>query len=450
MKKFTLLLLMLLAVVGAKADTKRTIVYAENHTFGATYSSEVSIPAASFADLKSGDKLFLVGSGDVDLYRKTTWGKIVSLSLTPEGVEYALTDDEISNLKSSGMDVQATEDGVVIQQISYGDALSYGDASDVSRNTDGNIEATTISGFKVGDQLIFGFTYTGSDDQPFKFDLDNENWASLKTANWITYADKTDKTVTYVVTEAMLSELGSGLMRLRGENISYTSVKIKRASSNTNTYFIADGNTSIDLSVLLRAGNITLARSFDYYWNTLCLPFDCPVTAFSSGSKKFYTFKEYNSTDGLVFVERTPTKLSAGVPYLVNLSGTGQTSLTASNVTFNTTIIPTTAGDFTYTGNYTVGFGMEGKYGLAYVNEDGTKFRKGGSSATINAFRAYFSTVGSLSAHDLTISFEDEATGIKRLATDQEKNVIFNLMGVQMQKPQKGLNIINGKKVIIK
>jgi len=35
-------------------------------------------------------------------------------------------------------------------------------------------------------------------------------------------------------------------------------------------------------------------------------------------------------------------------------------------------------------------------------------------------------------------------------AINEDKEVIYNLQGQRLQKPQRGINIINGKKVIIK
>lgn len=453
MKKITLLLMALLLIVGsAKADVNRTTIYVQNHTYAKTYTSEVSIPAASFSSLSSGDKLFLIGKGNVQLCRKTEWGTITTVTLTTDGVSVDLSDDEISNLKSAGMDIQSTENGVIIQQVSYGNALTYGDPSDVTRNSSGDIEATAISNFKIGDQLIFNFSFNGEEGDSFKFDLDNEGWSALKTANWITYADKTAKTVTYTITEAILSELGSGRMRLRGEHINYTSVKIKQAGTYSNTYIINDANASVNPSMLTRTANIKINRAFDNYWNTLCLPFDCPVTSVFGNKIKVYKFKEYSSSN-LVFVETTPDNLSAGVPYLINLNNTAISSISLNNVSFNTTIIPSVNGDFTYTGNYATGFDMEGKYGQAYVAEDGNKFRKGGSGSKLNAFRAYFSTVGTFAAREMSILFDDETTGISTVESEGVKtlsNEYYSLNGQRVANPRKGLYIVNGKKVIIK
>jgi hypothetical protein len=43
-----------------------------------------------------------------------------------------------------------------------------------------------------------------------------------------------------------------------------------------------------------------------------------------------------------------------------------------------------------------------------------------------------------------------KTTGIINIARDAQKNVIYNLNGQKVNKTQKGLYIINGKKVVLK
>ena len=60
-----------------------------------------------------------------------------------------------------------------------------------------------------------------------------------------------------------------------------------------------------------------------------------------------------------------------------------------------------------------------------------------------------------LSADQTSVAYQftaDETTSIKNLAVDKlNKNTgVYNLQGMKLRAPQKGLNIFNGKKVIIK
>lgn len=46
---------------------------------------------------------------------------------------------------------------------------------------------------------------------------------------------------------------------------------------------------------------------------------------------------------------------------------------------------------------------------------------------------------------------EGEATGISKISTEQPKaSVIYDLQGRKLREPQKGVNIINGKKIFVK
>ncbi len=88
-----------------------------------------------------------------------------------------------------------------------------------------------------------------------------------------------------------------------------------------------------------------------------------------------------------------------------------------------------------------------------YILSHGSKglgFYKWPTTKTLEAHKAYIDD-GSSSAKALIFRFENEATGINNeiidSASDESEPVIYNLSGIRISKPQKGINIINGKKV---
>ena len=87
-------------------------------------------------------------------------------------------------------------------------------------------------------------------------------------------------------------------------------------------------------------------------------------------------------------------------------------------------------------------------YGLS-----GSSFVKNNALGNIGANKAYI-LASSIPAEvkNFTFVFEDETTGITetRQATREEVEAIFNLSGQKLNKMQRGINIVNGKKVIIK
>lgn len=89
-----------------------------------------------------------------------------------------------------------------------------------------------------------------------------------------------------------------------------------------------------------------------------------------------------------------------------------------------------------------------------YILSHGSKglgFYKWPTTKTLEAHKAYYIDGGSSSAKALIFRFEDEATGINNeiidSASDESEPVIYNLSGIRISKPQKGINIIKGKKV---
>ena len=90
--------------------------------------------------------------------------------------------------------------------------------------------------------------------------------------------------------------------------------------------------------------------------------------------------------------------------------------------------------------------------GAAYGLKD-NQFVPNSSAGTIRAGRAYI-LAGSVPSgvKAFTFVFEDPTTGISETRTVAREEVegIFNLAGQRMSKMQKGINIVNGKKVLVK
>ena len=76
------------------------------------------------------------------------------------------------------------------------------------------------------------------------------------------------------------------------------------------------------------------------------------------------------------------------------------------------------------------------------------------STHPLEAHKAYVIKDSANPAKALTFRFEDDVTGINDAITDfmfNDSNMaIYNLNGIRLSKPQKGLNIINGRKVWVK
>lgn len=84
-----------------------------------------------------------------------------------------------------------------------------------------------------------------------------------------------------------------------------------------------------------------------------------------------------------------------------------------------------------------------------YVLKDNTIYPIGAAGATISPYRAYIQIDQSSPVKALTFFVDDEATSIDAInGVEAEDGVIYNLAGQRLNKAQKGINIINGKKIL--
>lgn len=88
-------------------------------------------------------------------------------------------------------------------------------------------------------------------------------------------------------------------------------------------------------------------------------------------------------------------------------------------------------------------------YYLALNGESKAQFTKL-TSGSIAAGKAYLEIAKGEGARNLAIVIAGETTGIKAIETAKAANGIFNINGQRIAAPQKGLYIVNGKKVVIK
>ena len=96
--------------------------------------------------------------------------------------------------------------------------------------------------------------------------------------------------------------------------------------------------------------------------------------------------------------------------------------------------------------------GGDGIYALAKKGEEGQEvvgFYPVAATVTIPAGKAYLEYTGSNGVKGFTFVFDDDATGIvSPLGETEEGAAIYNLAGQRINKMQKGINIVNGKKIL--
>lgn len=172
---------------------------------------------------------------------------------------------------------------------------------------------------------------------------------------------------------------------------------------------------------------------------------------------KIYTLDQDMNLAAEILATSTDA-IAANKPVLVTESG----AYTASNVN----IAATTAGTYSnghLTGTYTATTASEGTYVLQkhdYTDpEDNTWtiafFLVGNNTETpikptVKPFRAYINKLNGASVKAINIIFEDDVeTAIESAPASQEREtVIYDLSGRRVQNVQRGIYIINGKKIL--
>lgn len=281
--------------------------------------------------------------------------------------------------------------------------------------TDFTVSATSLTGIGAGESQTFNVT----------FNFDDENLG--------------DKSANITVTPSYAAEAA-------------VVIPVTATSVELIPDYTFDENVSSSWS---SSWSGTKAVLFKYTpsngWNTFCVPFEPAALMddiFGAGWKA-YTFSSYS--EGTISFSKA-TNVAARVPYVVyvetaashpsgilfetssNIYGS-PTDQTNGKVTFKGTYAPKAAG--TLTGNYG-------------VTSDG-RIVKAGSGASIKGYRAYFTGVPAGSGIKGFVIDGEDATdiGLVQMVEGSDKPV-YNMSGQKVQKAQRGIYIINGKKVVIK
>lgn len=183
-------------------------------------------------------------------------------------------------------------------------------------------------------------------------------------------------------------------------------------------------------------------------WGTICLPF----AVRSNANIQYYKLEEV-SEDRMLF--EPIIEVETGNPVVFKLIGTDKVSVSADNVTF--------CKEPRNTFFENIGWNMRGSFAtitldpndeknqskdLYYISND--KFWYNNASVPLYAFRGWFETAKSTSSRLFTIGEVGDTTYINVLEHDNgTAELCFDLNGRYLSKPQKGLNIINQRKVII-
>ena len=209
---------------------------------------------------------------------------------------------------------------------------------------------------------------------------------------------------------------------------------------------------------------VTLNRTFAEGWNTIVLPFAIPLSTFGAEAQA-YAFTGYTTEGAFKFAKVTSASLNVATPYVIYVPEAITEPLIFNNITisslyldglheihdnvlFQGTYKPMAAGD------------MDSK--MAGLTPDG-RIHRGSAKTSIKGFRAYFDTdadrasVKSETAQQnidtgagIKYFTFDDATGIREVGAEADGQVVYNMAGQRIQKAQRGISIVNGKKIVVK
>ena len=296
--------------------------------------------------------------------------------------------------------------------------------------------------------------------------------ASDKTVKWTTNNSK----VKLYFDEACTSPVGSaatGVLTVYVKGVDKGTATVT-ATSNDNstkkatctvtvnngvaTLSEANDNSAFIASRVGKTYDITLMRTLEgNEWNTFSVPFNIDhaqmISMFGEGAFIMALRGTEYDNGNLVFKCGSVWQIAAGNAYLVKLE------YDLVNPTFHDVIISdaytseypwSTYADFVPVINpVTLTAGDKTK--LFVIPNDLLTYPV--KDSTIKGFRGYFQLKGSAAAaaaRSFSIDFGGEATGLSGVLVNSEGGVgeVYNLKGQRVTSPQKGLYIVNGKKVI--
>ena len=277
----------------------------------------------------------------------------------------------------------------------------------------------------------------------------------------------------------------------------------KIANSGNNDQDIAEFQEA-SYPITVRLKDRTLYR--DNHWNTICLPFNltaeqynsvsCPLAGatifkmdesttgyYPNGVENSVMHINYTSPTLLFWFENanpSTNGLQAGKPYLVKwtegsqftadgnyvdntAAGNSRHELDFSNVTItrsspdNWTSHANTSGNVVFQGTFSSSATIYAGDKTRLMLGADDKLYYPSKNINVSACRGYFiipDEAVATSAPQMVMGFNDgETTSIQTInvtPNSQQDAPVYNLNGQRLNAPQKGINIVNGKKVIIK
>lgn len=192
-------------------------------------------------------------------------------------------------------------------------------------------------------------------------------------------------------------------------------------------------------------------------WTTLCLPMECAKPESLTLYEVADETQDENGRISVTVAASSDEKIKAGKPYIVKNADAVISEFIANGVSL--VEAPTPAGEYIpFTGLFTT---TELNAGDIYVstsadNAEGDKpvyksLSETASNKNMKGFRAYFQVPAETAESSVRFVTEGDLTGIMQAIEEQQTATgIYDLSGRKASTLQKGIYVIDGKKIIIK
>jgi hypothetical protein len=213
-------------------------------------------------------------------------------------------------------------------------------------------------------------------------------------------------------------------------------------------YDEADDNTIVDKLI----ADVTMDRTIKVGYNTVVLPFTLTANqvaaAYGAGTEVYnYSENSEDSEDVTINFTKGDGSITANVPVLVKATeaSNSQTFEGVQIVADSEAMVE--GKNFDFVGTYEPITVKAGDYFIG----NGAIYKSAGTT-NMKAFRAYIGVKTAGARVDHFFIDGNETTGIEGLEIVNSNNngKIYNLNGQQVKTTQKGLYIMNGKKVVVK
>lgn len=242
--------------------------------------------------------------------------------------------------------------------------------------------------------------------------------------------------------------------------IGNTNSTVYRVAVNAGEKFVNENGTIAQITftdgedfitpVAFTITDAQYSRAMTNNWGTLCLPYALNTSECSG--VEFYEISSV-SNESITLTQITGV-IDAGKPVFY-LKPTG-----AASVNFNATnaVIQPTAGTTTESishwntiGTYTNQSITDNTNAYYFVASDKIYPKEPSRALTVKPFRAYLSAPSNAGARQFSIEVMGETTAVNALNSLNDDNVqIYDINGIRKSSLSKGINIINGKKIIIR